>query len=161
MGKATMILAGDCCRKAAMAALIVRPVALPSSTKIHFRPVTRIGGFLKSFAFEAQICLSLRNKASQIQPSFTATSRSFFALFVPFRGDSGSPKSASPARQRSRNHTGCRSRHEVAIPRTYWARSNASGDGHLSWLKLPLSCSTESYSCFSSHSASSCSTKVR
>ena len=34
----------------------------------------------------------------------------------------------------------------------YWARSNALGSGQFFWLMLPLSCSTDSYSCSSIHS---------
>ena len=40
----------------------------------------------------------------------------------------------------------------VPTARIYCARSKALGSGQFRWLMLPLSCSTESYSCCSIHS---------
>ena len=51
--------------------------------------------------------------------------------------------------------TGLDVRQEVEIPRIYRACSKALESAHFSWFMLPFSCSTDSYSFLSSHSASS------
>jgi hypothetical protein len=43
----------------------------------------------------------------------------------------------------------------LEMARMYWVRSKAMGAGQFYWLKLPLSCATDSYSCSTIHTTSS------
>ena len=45
-----------------------------------------------------------------------------------------------------RFYAGTNENMKLVIARMYWARSNAVGFGHFSWLMLPCICCTDSYS---------------